>query len=456
MTATTDETNDEPEQKSAIRSIAIKGFRGFSEEQTLKKSSIIEAITAVSQLSPPTFSEGKRNADAGSRVKITLTDVNGVQRSVSTVPNGGSETAYSGPQTTPNSDHIFVLLSRRTFPPFFGKSENTRTNYIRQSQKLGNTRDGQANFPQRIFHINGDESKRSQFEEALKNVLDPLPNWTIDQSEQGSYYLKYMRGTRSHSSDGLGEGLVSTFFIVDALYDSNPGSMIVIDEPELSLHPQLQANVRDYLIKMSADRQIVVSTHSPKFIDWLAIAAGAAIARVNNLGNGIQINAMGNDTRGKIRSLLTDMNNPHLLGQDANEVFFLNDKVLLVEGQEDVMFLPRALNDLGIELTGSIYGWGVGGADKMSLIASILKDLGFSKVAGLLDNDKRNLLEKFASDHKKFHFCAIPADDVRNNPNRIKPGKTTLLDPGNEKVGQPFRSDTRAVFDGINSYFETG
>ena len=92
----------------------------------------------------------------------------------------------------------------------------------------------------------------------------------------------------------------------------------------------------------------------------------------------------------------------------------------------------------------------------MGLIASILKDLGFSKVAGVLDNDKKYLLKKFASDHAQFHFCAIPADDVRHNPKRIKPNKTTLLDPGNEKVGQPFRSETTVVFNGINSYFETG
>lgn len=69
----------------------------------------------------------------------------------------------------------------------------------------------------------------------------------------------------------MGEGIVSIFAIVDSLYDSKPGDVIVIDEPELSLHPALQKRVNNLLCRFASDRQIVVSTHSPYFIDLKAL-----------------------------------------------------------------------------------------------------------------------------------------------------------------------------------------
>jgi len=87
---------EDKRQVSFIKTIQICGFRGFSINETLHfaapsgekgsgltvivgpnnsgKSSIIEALTAVSHPGnqPPTFSEGKRNSSANSRVKISL------------------------------------------------------------------------------------------------------------------------------------------------------------------------------------------------------------------------------------------------------------------------------------------------------------------------------------------------------------------------------------------------
>ena len=51
----------------------------------------------------------------------------------------------------------------------------------------------------------------------------------------------------THNSDGLGEGTVSLLYIADALYDSSSEDVIVIDEPELSLHPEHQRRLRGVL-----------------------------------------------------------------------------------------------------------------------------------------------------------------------------------------------------------------
>jgi hypothetical protein len=70
------------------------------------------------------------------------------------------------------------------------------------------------------------QDNREGFNKILEQIINPVPEWYIDQSDTGQYYLKFRTGNEFHTSDGMGEGLVSLFFIVDALYDSNPGNIV--------------------------------------------------------------------------------------------------------------------------------------------------------------------------------------------------------------------------------------
>jgi predicted ATPase len=45
--------------------------------------------------------------------------------------------------------------------------------------------------------------------------------------------------------------------------------LILIDEPEVSLHPELQKILAALLQDASARTQIIVATHSPELIRWL-------------------------------------------------------------------------------------------------------------------------------------------------------------------------------------------
>jgi len=419
------------------------------------KSSIIESITAIAQpkTNRPTFSEGKRNIKSGDKVSISIKDNEGREKKLTTVNTGGSETDMTEDITKPSGNQIFVVPSRRRFAPFFGKSSQDRSNYSRAQQVLGATRAGQASFAQRMFHINSDPTRRKQFNEALSKVISPPPTWTIEQSEQGQYYIKVSKFGLSHSSDGLGEGLISILFLIDSIYDSEAGSMIVIDEPELSLHPHLQSKFLEYVLDSTTDRQIVIATHSPKFIDWQAISVGANISRVINVNGATRVYPLSDSSRDKIAGFLEDMNNPHVLGTDANEVFFLADKVVLFEGQEDVMYFPRVLDDLDYTIDANFYGWGVGGADKMATIASILKDLGFKKLVGILDNDKKDNLVPLQAEFPEYLFCVQPADDIRFKKNQ--PKKTYLLEKGNIKVAEKFIDKTKAMLEEILTYLKT-
>ena len=257
-------------------------------------------------------------------------------------------------------------------------------------------------------------------------------------------------GGSYHNSDGLGEGLVSLFFIIDALYDSEPGDVIVIDEPELSLHPALQRKLAALLLEYAKTRQIVVSTHSPYFIDFESVTNGAKIARVYTKQFDSTIKMLSDESAKRVEGFLKNLNNPHILGLDAREVFFLEDGVILVEGQEDVVFYQRIAGQLSKNPQGTYFGWGVGGADNMEIIAELLRDLGFEQVVGILDDNKKDTLKKLVDAFPEYYFFSIPANDVRSKPAAAAKNEVVGLVDENGIVRPEFKAGLNELFDSIN------
>ncbi len=54
-------------------------------------------------------------------------------------------------------------------------------------------------------------------------------------------------------------------------YLAKPGELLIIDEPEMNLHPEAQAKIIEFLaILANADLNILITTHSPYVMDHLA------------------------------------------------------------------------------------------------------------------------------------------------------------------------------------------
>ena len=100
------------------------------------------------------------------------------------------------------------------------------------------------------------------------------------------------------------------------------------------------------------------------------------------------------------------------------KLFFQEDRVILTEGQEDVLLYPRVAEQLGLKFHGSFFGWGAGGAGNIPHLCQILKDLGLTRVAGLLDADKQLEAEALCGDFPDYYFACIPAIDIRTKPAR--------------------------------------
>jgi AAA15 family ATPase/GTPase len=454
-----------------LHSIEILGLRGFATKQKMAfaspnsrpgsgltvivgannagKSTVVEALRAVAQVVPPSFSQGRRNQVAGDQVVIKIVDTDDRSTTLKSVRKGSSETEFEKKRDGVDLSSLLVLPARRVFNPFFGKSNTTRDSYISQigfPPLRSSTLDP---FTYRLFSV---EKNRNKFNEIMKEILNPVPEWSIDQTDNGQYFLKIRKGDATHSSEGLGEGLISLLYIVDALYDSKDGDVIVIDEPELSLHPAIQRKLSILLMKYSATRQIVISTHSPYFVGLDALMSGATVARVHLVKQQSVISQLSSDTANKIFGLLTNENNPHIFGIVAQEIFFIDDSVILVEGQEDVLFFKRVESAI-TPLAGTFFGWGVGGADNMHSVASVLHELGFAKVVGILDANKSSVAEKLKGFFPQYHFFAIPANDVRTKGATIaKAGVKGLLDDDNRLIRTEYLTNMYDHFNEANKY----
>lgn len=428
-----------------IKELSISGFRGFGETQTIKfsipdgenagtgltiitgpnnagKTTIVESIRAFIGKESPSFSEGKRNQIAGGKINLNLIDETGNKYTISSVPIGGSSTTRNG-EAALNS---YVVPSRRAIPYEFDKGLWERDNYISYSQGLENLRENQLkNFNSRIFQIQG---KKSPFDGLIEKVLGKDFQWTLEQRDGGKYYIKYSDNGVSHSSEGIGDGIWSIFTICAALFDAPEKSVVVIDEPELSVYPALQKRLMSLLIEYSKTHQIIICTHSPYFVNWDAIIGGATLIRVVKDQGNSKCYTISEKTRKNFKGLLYDLNNPHTLGIEANEVFFLEDSIILVEGQEDVVIYNKIAKDLNLSFKGNFYGWGAGGANKIGLFLTLFEELGYKKVVAILDGDKLDDAKKLREEFPNYKIITLKENDVRDKGERKIQAKCGIAD----------------------------
>lgn len=464
-----------------IKSISIHGLRGFGEKRIIQfalpngapgsgltilvgannsgKTTILEAIRSFNSMKeyPPSFSERKRNmkCDNGKiHLKLETTDMGDYR--IDTVSSGGSTTTFKkigeGSEEWWEGPKSFVLQSRRFVDYEFQQSNMGRADYVRSQQMNVHNRTASIyEFNARLFKM---QENKEQFDFLLKQVLGYDLEWTIEQNDNGLYYLKLFVNGCIHSSEGLGDGIWSVFTICDALYDSEAGSVIAIDEPELSLHPAYQKRIVQLFKTYAKDRQIIINTHSPYFVDMDSLVNGAGLYRTIKNDNGdIDVFALSDKSKKNIGGFLKNINQPHTLGTEAREIFFLEDRVVITEGQEDVIMYSKAAESVSMQLQGTFFGWGSGGASNIAKIARILKDLGYRKVVAIFDGDKPEDKSRFEEEFPEYNGIMISAPDVRDKPSVNKPEKLGLMTQRGE-LKEEHIPEMKKVFGSINTYFQ--
>ncbi|MFA5585717.1 MAG: ATP-binding protein [Saccharofermentanales bacterium] len=460
-----------------IKELSICGYRGFGKEQSIRfslpngklgsgltfivgsnnsgKTTILESLKFfnLDKSDSPSIAERKRNIRSGSNVRIQLTDSKNIKHSIASHESGGSVTKMlTNNKAIPLKElKIFVLQSRRFVNFEFRQQRRDRDRYMEHQLRIVQNRTYELyGFESRIFNM---YDNKAHFDPLLKEILGQNLNWTIEQNDNSTYYLKLDINGCIHSIEGLGDGVWSAFTICDALFDSKKRSVIAIDEPELSLHPAYQRRTMNLLKKYARDRQIIIATHSPYFLDWESIQNGAELVRtVKNSEGDIEIHALSDSNRKVIEVFSKDYHQPHTLGLEAKEVFFLEDNIILVEGQEDVVFLPLIAEQLNLKFEGDFFGWGVGGAQKMEFLIKILIDLGYKDVKILLDGDQNNYCEELKGNYPNYKFFVIPADDIRDKARRAETQSKIGIVDSDGLLKPEYRKDMIRLIREINDH----
>lgn len=470
---------------ASTESIAVRGFRGFRTEARLRlavpngnngsgltfvvganntgKSTVWESFDAIArrQKQDISFSEGRRNRATPGGVRIQLRKIDGTVYTVESLREDTSETRqhWSPEARGGNEVEIVAVPSRRHFQANFGRGGDARRDWMTSYAEFTRVRQNDQ-FTGRLFDLHNNEEKKRRFDELMAQVLGHRLDWTIDLGEgQGgqSYYLKVAAGGgNSHTSEGLGDGIISLLFILNALYDSEPSTLIVLDEPELSLHPQLVRRLGRMLASFAKDRQIVVFTHSPHLVSWSDIDDGAEIARVHKDGADSVVSQPSRTTVDAISRARGGWRNPHLLGTDATEALFLDDGIIVVEGQEDAGLLPKAFALCGVDVSGTFFGWGAGGEGNVPKIVGLLKALGFKRVAVVLDNNVPGTVQLIRETWPDVHVAEIPAADIRDKPSRPPKDVAGLLSDDGKRMHPELQAVARQVLQGVSDYLTAG
>lgn len=451
-----------------IKNISIHGFRGFDQQQTAHfavpdgragsgltyiigpnnsgKSTIIEAIKFFAKNQTPGISIGRRHKNVG-KIEITVVLNTGRTVSLKTVASGGSETEFS-PNRPDLVNKVYYLPSRRKFESFFSRSEQSRDQYLHQIENGIERNYTASHFTMRLFDINRRAPEKEAYTTVLKRLMgdENIQDWKIELSDQGQYFVNMQTCGVWHNSEGAGDGLISLLFIIDALELRDIGGVILIDEPELSLSPVVLRNLSDYICEKAGTAQVIITTHSPYLLDWGALENGGRICRVSKSGDGIRLNQPSTESISGVLPALRNLYNPHVLGIEAREILFAQDNLLLVEGQEDVIYLKKAVKDEGITTNVKFFGYGVGGKSSMIKFVRLFKGLGYSRIRCLFDSDADSEAREISGEFSDVKVFVSPLGDIRDKSAvSAREGKIGLMTSAGE-IKPEHREFVRSIF----------
>ncbi len=215
------------------------------------------------------------------------------------------------------------------------------------------------------------------------------------------------------------------------LYVAKP-NLIIIDEPELSLHPSAQRSLLNVIAEYSQNRQIVLSTHSPYLIKWEHLENGAVLNRVVKEDDiHSQVFSIPDFTKHSKMVRTANWQMPFMMDEVAKEVFFMADGLLFLEGQEDVGLLRKEPELKNIDM----FGYGVRGASNFEFALSLAKDLGYKKVACILDNGAAETKIKADLDAKfpDFKIVQWNKSDIRDKTFTTPAPKEGYFDASGKK-----------------------
>jgi predicted ATP-dependent endonuclease of OLD family len=448
-----------------ITSLSITDFKGFYQTQTILfaiptnkagsgltiivgpnnagKTTIIDAIKKFYVDNPPQFDREVRHGNKP--VVLKLDNSNGESKSILTT--AGAIGTRDGDKLYPTQADISLINSRRYFSDYFSPTIMQANTHKRSSLRL-NRIDVDNDFGRFMIAIDLNTEQKKDFNSLMKRLIPHFSSWNVELS-RGSNYIRYVTGTSDeHSSEFFGDGIISLFKIAAYLVSGTPNEILVIDEPELSLHPQAQKILAKILSEQAMNKQILVTSHSPYFVNWEDIANGAKVIRLNKIADkACTVHLLGQEVIDHLLPQNEDWRKPQLLDTVAKEIFFATN-IVFVEGLEDMSLIKRFVSDNKIELQFEIFGYGAGGAANIQNLLLMCKQLGI-KAGALFDGKEADHIRNAKAAFPDFCIQHISTDDIRDKTDKNIVG----LFAENGQIKREHGGELNIILHDFNQYF---
>lgn len=310
-------------------------------------------------------------------------------------PNGSGKTHLLRAIKASISAHLSGKKVRFLSAGRMGMLEQSRADY--DGHRGTNIRYDTANFGSKsdverrhnIETLNGDFQTLSERADILIKVQERLKKLfkrdLIIEWDAGTLKVVFARldnESSPYSSGREASGLLHLVGILAALYDDDVGALM-LDEPEVSLHPQLQAFLLNEIISAAGHyseggfkKIIVMATHSTEMLNVLKVEDLQSLVFCHDLETKpVQIDPSAGELQNKkIQALVAR------LGQEHKLSLFCR-RPLLVEGPSDVLicsFLSKKM-ELHLEAAGSQI-LPVIGTGQMPVVSKFMRLLGKTPV----------------------------------------------------------------------------
>ena len=245
-------------------------------------------------------------------------------------------------------------------------------------------------FHQSLIQVLADSAKRRKFTDFMKELIPNFESIDYDKSYNQPFFSYTTKDGVEVTFDAQGDGVNNVIKIATSLAHDDK-CLLVIDEPENSLHIASQKKLLEILKKESTKRQIVIITHSPSMLDIPSIAkAGALINRVY-ADNGTRCATLRSKNANVLDSLYSCYSLPFAMGDDTKNMFF-SDKLFFVEGHTDAGLIGKFYKDNSLKQSFDFFGYGATGASNILNLIRVAVDLQI-KSGGLYDNDDAGKME---------------------------------------------------------------
>lgn len=189
---------------------------------------------------------------------------------------------------------------------------------------------------------------RIKVETRLQQLFNRGIDFHWSQNGLGLSFTSMSDKTR-YQSGFEASGITQLVSLLAAIYDDTIGTLIV-DEPEISLHPQLQAFILEEMEMVAGDwanpgkKRIVISTHSPFFLPFRSLSDLPSIVFFGGDVDCRQINP----TDGLLQS--TKLKDFIARTSLSHRQALFAERILLVEGPSDEIVAARAAQRLCLKM----------------------------------------------------------------------------------------------------------